>query len=83
MSDNQNAGGFIFLSFIVGAVVGGVVGLLFAPKSGKELRGDIAHAAGNLKDEADKIRREAMSRIDTFIQEEKVALGKLTAKEKA
>lgn len=83
MTDNQNAGGLVFLSFVVGALVGGVCGLLFAPKTGKELRGDISRAAGGLKDEADKVTHEAISRIDAFVQEQKVALGKLTAKEKA
>lgn len=82
MADNQNTGGLVFLSFIVGAVVGGVLGVLFAPKSGKETREDISHAAGDVKKEIEKFTQQAMGRVDSFIQDEKAALAKLAAKEK-
>lgn len=41
---SKNNGKF-FLGAIVGAVAGAVTGLLFAPKSGKELRSDIGDKA--------------------------------------
>ncbi|MGI6370757.1 MAG: YtxH domain-containing protein [Ignavibacteria bacterium] len=45
-----------YKSFILGALVGGVIGalsaLLFAPKSGKELRRDIADTSTDLYDRA-------------------------------
>jgi gas vesicle protein len=82
MADNQNTGGLVFLSFIVGAVVGGVLGVLFAPKAGKETREDIGHAAGDVKKEIEKFTQQAMGRVDSFIQDEKAALSKLAAKEK-
>lgn len=44
----------VFLTFVLGASVGAVVALLFAPKSGAELRGDIADEAA---DEVNQIRR--------------------------
>ncbi len=37
-----------------GAIVGGVLGILLAPKAGNETRHDIALAAGKLRD---KVRR--------------------------
>jgi gas vesicle protein len=44
-----------FLSFTIGAVVGGLVGatlsLLFAPESGAELRGEIRERFGAFSDE--------------------------------
>ena len=45
-----------FKSFLLGALIGGVVGtvtaLLFAPKSGKELRRDIADTSADFYDKA-------------------------------
>ena len=42
--------------FVIGALVGGIVGaaagLLLAPKAGRELRGDVAHQAVNIKDKS-------------------------------
>ena len=42
------------LAFVVGAGVGAVVGLLFAPQSGQELRGDIAD---EVSDDVNKVGR--------------------------
>ena len=43
---------------IIGGVVGGVIALLLAPKSGQEIRRDIRKKADALKDEAErKMRR--------------------------
>jgi gas vesicle protein len=41
------------LTFILGATVGAAVALLFAPKSGEELRGDIAD---EVSDDVDHVR---------------------------
>ncbi|TLM77899.1 MAG: YtxH domain-containing protein, partial [Actinobacteria bacterium] len=38
-------GGSVFGAFLLGALVGGVLGLLFAPRSGKETRDMIADKA--------------------------------------
>ena len=40
MDDNKMAKG-LFLGFLTGTIVGGVIALLYAPKTGKELRYDI------------------------------------------
>lgn len=82
MGENQNTGGLVFLSFIVGAIVGGILGILFAPKAGKETREDIAEAAGELKREAQKFTREAKSRLGNFVEDSKEALGHLAQKTK-
>ncbi|HYL97503.1 MAG TPA: YtxH domain-containing protein, partial [Blastocatellia bacterium] len=42
MFDDQNPGKFGFL--LIGAGIGAALALLFAPKSGREFRGDIADA---------------------------------------
>jgi len=43
--------GKFFLAGIIGAVVGGVSGLLFAPQSGKKTRKDISLIAKNIADQ--------------------------------
>ena len=49
MSDNNN-GGDKFLYFMVGAGIGAVFALLFAPKSGRETRDMIARTATDGRD---------------------------------
>lgn len=49
MSDNNN-GGDKFLYFMVGAGIGAVFALLFAPKSGRETREMIARSANDGRD---------------------------------
>ena len=48
MSDNS--GGDKFLYFLAGAGIGAVIGLLFAPKSGRETRELIARTANDSRD---------------------------------
>ncbi|MDN4072574.1 MULTISPECIES: YtxH domain-containing protein [Fictibacillus] len=54
MSNENNNQNINSKDFIIGALVGGIVGaasaLLMAPKSGKELRSDINEQAGTIKD---------------------------------
>ncbi|HUL01223.1 MAG TPA: YtxH domain-containing protein [Nitrospirota bacterium] len=40
----------MWISLLVGGVVGAGIGLLFAPKSGKELRGDISDFTARARD---------------------------------
>jgi len=40
------------MGFMIGAAVGAVAGMLFAPKSGEELRGQIKEKASTIKDKA-------------------------------
>lgn len=51
MGEQDKVEGFL-LGIIVGAAVAGVTALLFAPKSGKELRGDIVDQAEDAKVQA-------------------------------
>lgn len=50
-NDGSYAKGFIF-GALLGGAVGAITALLFAPKSGKELRADIAEKSGEMFDKA-------------------------------
>jgi gas vesicle protein len=54
-------GGEFMFGLLCGAAVGAAIGLLFAPKSGAELRGQLA-------DSADKLRRRAGEKYDQASQ---------------
>lgn len=49
MRENTGGGSEKFLCFLVGAGIGAVLALLFAPKSGRETREMIARGAGDSK----------------------------------
>ena len=83
MADREGGAGLVLLSFMVGGIVGGILGILFAPKAGKQTREDIAEAAGEIKKEAEKFSKEARERVDGFIKESKEVIAKLSQKEKA
>jgi gas vesicle protein len=55
MSDNESSSKLSY--FLVGAGIGAIVALLFAPKSGRELRGDIAGATRRSIDYANESAR--------------------------
>lgn len=44
----------IFLSFLFGGAVGGAIALLYAPKSGKQLRSDISKTTNELYEDGKK-----------------------------
>jgi gas vesicle protein len=50
--NDEGNGGTILISFLVGGIVGAGLALLFAPYSGKKMRGKIVDAAEDAKDYA-------------------------------
>ena len=70
MSNLSNDGGYT-KGFLLGAIVGGAVGaitaLLLAPKSGKELRGDIASKSTELYDKANDYFQNLESNVGSVV----------------
>ena len=83
MAERDSSAGLVLLSFIVGGIAGGVLGILFAPKSGKATREDIAEATADSKKDAQKFATDTNERVDGFVGESKDVIAKLSAKDKA
>lgn len=74
--------GSVFLSFLLGGLVGAGVALLLAPASGRETRQRIRDLADDVKDRAedysDQIKSRAISTVEKgkdFYQEKKSIIG--------
>ncbi len=63
--------GTVLVSFVAGAAIGAGLALLYAPKSGQELRGDIADFAEDAVDKIKEYTKEAQEKIKTAIEEGK------------
>ena len=51
-TSEENGGGSFLMGLLAGAAIGAGLGLLFAPKPGAELRGQLSEQAGNLANSA-------------------------------
>jgi gas vesicle protein len=69
MSDNSKVSQGLLVGFLAGGVVGAVLGLLYAPKPGKELRGDIRQKTGELAHDVDGYLKEAQAKAKQLINE--------------
>lgn len=76
MSDEERGigAGTVFLSFLAGAVVGAGLALLYAPKTGEELRGKISELTDDAVDTIRDFTRDAQDRIVSTFEEGKEAL---------
>lgn len=84
MEDNRGTKGFL-IGLLAGGVVGSIVALLYAPKSGRELRADIKMKKDEFIDDTSEFMQIAKERAQTMINEGKKKSEKLIneAKEKA
>jgi gas vesicle protein len=85
MSEETNFGKGLLIGFLTGGAVGAVIALLYAPKSGSELRHDIREKADDYLDEAEKYISEAKDKAIDMINDGKKKSDKLIrdAKEKS
>jgi len=68
MADNQGNGGDKLIYFLIGAGIGAITALLFAPKPGSELRSDIADATKRSLDYARDTGRDLGERATEYYQ---------------
>ncbi|MCU0427160.1 MAG: YtxH domain-containing protein [Candidatus Kapabacteria bacterium] len=85
---NNNEGSFskgLAAGIIIGGAVGALAALLFAPKSGKELRQDLAERSGEVYDKASVFAQEQSRRVGEYVNEGKVRADELvrTARQQA
>lgn len=65
MADKKVVKSFLW-GTLTGAITGAVTALLFAPKSGRELRGDIAETAQKVGEKTADISRQAGSAVQSL-----------------
>jgi len=70
--------------FLAGGLIGAVVAILYAPKSGEEMRSEIRHSAEELLEKARCQYEEAFRKIETLADREKESIiGKTDRLKKA
>ncbi len=78
-NEENNLGKGLLIGFLTGAAVGSIIALLFAPKSGKELREDIKNKSQDFIEDADKYISNAKDKASQLINEGKKKSEKLVA----
>ena len=72
MSDEQGvSAGTVLVSFVAGAAIGAGLALLYAPKSGREMRENIADLTEDAGDKIKEYAKEAQDKIKTAIEDGK------------
>ena len=78
-SEDNGMGKGLLVGFLTGAAVGSIIALLFAPKSGKELREDIKVRAKDFSEDAEQYLANAKDKASQLINEGKKKSEKLVA----
>jgi gas vesicle protein len=71
-SDNSSGG---FGWFLAGLGIGALVGVLYAPKAGKETRDDLAAAALDARDRANQLYNQGIEQAGQYVQQGKQVAG--------
>jgi gas vesicle protein len=77
MAGENNLGKGLFIGLLTGGAIGALIALLYAPKSGKELRSDIKHKTDEYLDDAEKYIAEARVKAKDLINEGKKKSDKI------
>lgn len=80
-NDHGNDSGF-FKGFLFGGLVGAIAALLFAPKTGREMREDISRRSLELKDDVELKLEEAVKRAEDILAVNRRRLEKFRAEAK-
>jgi gas vesicle protein len=79
MSKENGFGKGLLMGFLAGGAVGAIIALLYAPKSGRELRNDIRTKTDEYLDEAERYLEEARDKAKMMINEGKRKSEKLVS----
>lgn len=77
--ENSGLAKGLFIGFLAGGVAGAIAALLYAPKSGKELRSDIRKKADSLKEDVGEYLRTTGTRTTEMINRGKNRSDELVA----
>jgi gas vesicle protein len=75
-NEGGSGGGSFVMGLLTGTVLGAGLGMLFAPKAGSELRGQLSEQAGNLANTASEGYRKATESAGQWAQSGKEAANK-------
>jgi len=77
----QNGGGDsgFFKGFLFGGLIGAIAALLFAPKTGREMREDISRRGRELKDDVELKLEQAVKRAEEILAESREKLENFRA----
>lgn len=73
MSDDNGSGGFGW--FLAGLGIGALIGVLYAPKSGKETRDDIVAGALDAREKANQYYNQGVEQAQQYYQQGKETVG--------
>jgi gas vesicle protein len=73
----ENSGKGLLIGFLAGGVIGAIIALLYAPKSGRELRNDIRAKSDEYYDDVEKYFAEARDKAKDLINDGKKKSEKL------
>ena len=62
MAEHEDQRGHFCMGFLIGSFLGALAGILFAPKSGKELRSDIKEKGSEVLKDAKEIYADASTK---------------------
>jgi gas vesicle protein len=77
MADNDGGG---FGWFLAGLGIGALVGVLYAPKSGKETREDLAASAQEAKERAAQLVADTTDQVNDYVRQGRDAAGEYVDK---
>lgn len=72
MNNNEGEGRGVLVSVLagigIGVLVGAVAGLLLAPKSGEEIRGDVAQKLHDLTDKVSDLAHDVKTKVSNTVE---------------
>ncbi len=68
MAGNNHNGCSLLQGFLIGGALGAAAAILFAPKSGKELRSDIKEKGCDVLDEAKRLCCDAQTKAKALVE---------------